>query len=191
MTGLSIEKKRRLAGQLNLFELDDVGYNLYKDELPRVEEYRLRQLLSLEKEVLGVYVTGHPLSEYSAALEKEARYKSVDFAASLNSDSPNGDTPNGDGDNAPSRLKDNEQVRYGGLIAHKTVKYGRQSGKPMAFLTVEDMTGSVEVIIFPDLYERIKPKLENDAVVVVTGRASVREDEDAKIVASDIRVIRE
>jgi DNA polymerase-3 subunit alpha len=176
MAGLASEKKRNLAGQLNLFELDSVGYNLYKDELPRVEEYPLRDLLSMEKEVLGVYVTGHPLSEYSNILERETKQKSGDFSASP-------------GEGISVRLKDNDQVRYGGLISQKTIKYGRQSGKPMAFLTVEDMTGSVEVVVFTDLYEKKKEKLETDAVVIVTGRASVREDEDAKIVASDVRFV--
>jgi len=148
--------------------------NLYMDDLPHLEEYSLRELLSFEKDVLGIYLSGHPLSEYQMVLSNYVNTSSVDFLNT--SDMP---------------MQDDAYVCYGGLITGKTVKYTRSAGKAMAFISIEDMYGAVEVIVFSQLYEKLSSSLTEERVVLVTGRASVREDEDTKIIANEIRFFEE
>ncbi|MDR2650630.1 MAG: DNA polymerase III subunit alpha [Clostridiales bacterium] len=174
LSGVTQSKRRNIEGQLNLFEMDDVSGGVYNDALPDLKEFTLKELLANEKEVLGIYVSGHPLTEYQAVLSNYVNTSSVDF---LNGDA----TP----------IQDGVYVCYGGMITGKTVKYTKNAGKAMAFITVEDMYGSVEVIVFSRLYESLSSKLKEDRVVAVTGRASAREDEDAKIVADEIRFFEE
>jgi DNA polymerase-3 subunit alpha len=169
MSGVTQKKRRNIEGQLNLFEMDE-GADLYKDELPRLEEYSLKELLAYEKEVLGVYVSGNPLSEYTAVLNKYVNIASVDFLA--------------DNDAPPA---DNSEIVYGGMISAKTVKYTKTSGKAMAFLTVEDMYGAVEVVVFSKLYENYSSRLAEGAVILVSGRVSIKEEENGKIVANSIK----
>ena len=173
LTSVAKGKRQNIEGQLSLFETDGMD-SLYTDDLPRLEEYSVKELLAYEKEVLGIYVSGHPLSEYQAVLSNYVNTASVDFLS-------DNDVP----------IQDGAYVCYGGLITGKTVKYTKNSGKAMAFLTVEDMYGTVEVIVFSQLYESISNKLKEDSVIIVTGRSSVREDEDAKIVANEIRFFEE
>ena len=171
LSGITQSKRRNIEGQMSLFEMDGGSDgSLYMDDLPRLEEYSIRELLTYEKEVLGIYVSGHPLSEYQDTLRKYVSTSSVDFLS-------DNDTP----------IQDGSTVSYGGMITGKTVKYTKNAGKAMAFISVEDMFGAVEVIAFSQIYENLSSKLKEDRVVVVTGRASVREDEDAKIVANEIR----
>ncbi|MDR1560718.1 MAG: DNA polymerase III subunit alpha [Clostridiales bacterium] len=170
LSGVAQSKKRNIEGQLNLFEMDGVSDSIYSDALPKLKEFSDRELLANEKEVLGIYVSGHPLSEYQAVLSNYANTTSVDFLSA--NDSP---------------IQDGAYVCYGGMITGKTVKYTKNAGKAMAFITVEDMYGSVEVIVFSQLYESLSSKLKEERVVVVTGRASAREDEDGKILANEVR----
>jgi DNA polymerase-3 subunit alpha len=187
LDGINGSKKRNIVGQISLFELDETGFDIYKDELPRIEEYSNRQLLAYEKEVLGVYVSGHPLSEFSDKFEGSVKNFSYHFTQQNETTSK--DSMLKDSMLKDFMLKDNEFVSYGGMISSKTVKYTRNGGKAMAFLTVEDMYGSVEVIVFSQLYEKFSSRLSEDAVIIVSGKASVREDEDIKIVANDINFL--
>jgi len=175
LSGAANKKRRSAEGQLSLFEMDGgLADSLYTDDLPPMEEYSTRELLAYEKEVLGIYVSGHPLSEYQAGLAGYVNATSVNFM-----------------EGGETAQRDGAYVSYGGMITGKTVKYTKNAGKAMAFITVEDMYGSVEVIVFSQLYEGLSAKLKEDSVVVVTGRVSAREDEDAKIVANEIRFYEE
>ncbi|MDR1537020.1 MAG: DNA polymerase III subunit alpha [Clostridiales bacterium] len=171
MDGALLLKKKNIEGQLNLFDLDSSGF-ANKDDLPEATEYPLRELLNYEKQVLGIYVSGHPLSEYAPVLSKHVNAVSTDFMAVS-------------GDDA-SKLHEGQDVKYGGIVSTKSVKYTKTKGEAMAFLAVEDLYGTVEVIVFPQLYAAHNQRLAEDSIIVVKGRVSSKEDEDAKITANDI-----
>ena len=163
LNGIGHSKKKNVEGQLNLFELtEDISQD--RDILPEVAEYSTKMLLALEKEVLGIYVSGHPLSSYQHFLGNFASTSSLDFKANA---------------------ADDQQVVFGGIIVHNSIKYTK-SNKPMSFLTVEDLYGAVEVVVFPQTYEKYWGRLEPDNVIIIKGRASLKEEEDAKIICNEI-----
>ena len=166
------QKKNSLAGQMSLFDLvsDDVKKE-YQIHYPDVGEYSKEELLGYEKEVLGIYLSGHPMEEYMAKWKKNVTASAGDFLL----DEETGET----------KAKDNEKVIVGGMIAEKTVKYTKNN-QAMAFITIEDITGTVEVIIFPKIYERFSAFLNEDAKIFVTGRAQIDDERDGKIICDRI-----
>jgi len=174
ISGQQIIKKSVLDGQMSLFDFADTEEESFEaDVLPNLGELPKRLLLANEKDMLGIYVSGHPLSDYEEMLRKYTNYTSLDFVAREEDENMHG-------------VEDGQQVKYGGLITGKSVKYTKADSKPFCFLTVEDMYGSVEVAVFNKLYEKVGYKLANDQVIIIQGKASVREDEDAKIIAQDM-----
>jgi DNA polymerase-3 subunit alpha len=172
MNGMSMVRKKTLEGQMNLFDMEGEEAAPVTDELPPLAELPARLMLNNEKEVLGVYVSGHPLSDYEEALHLYTIHNSLDFR--------------NDSESGENRLADGDNTKYGGMITEKSVKYTRTSNKAMAFITVEDLYGPVEVVVFSNLYEKYGSRLQPDQVVAIQGRVSAREDEDAKIIANDI-----
>jgi DNA polymerase-3 subunit alpha len=164
--GIANARKRSFEGQMNLFEMEGREMYTSTDDLPDIAEMDLRNLLNSEKEALGLYISGHPLTAYEEVLNRYADTNSLALA---------------------SEKKDRQKAAYGGMITGRSVKYTRTSQKPMAFITVEDLYGPGEVIVFSQLYERCGPRLQADQVVIVEGQVSLREDEDAKLIADDIR----
>jgi DNA polymerase-3 subunit alpha len=177
MNGMSQSRKRTLEGQMNLFDLSgDTEHNTV-DDLPDIGEVATDVRLSGEKEVLGVYISGHPLQDYEDVLKQYTAYTSMDFRAESLQENALAGKP---------RLKDGASVTYGGMVMEKAVKYTKANNRAMAFLTVEDSYGPVEVIVFSNLYEKYGGRLQNEQVIVIQGKVSLREDEDAKIIANDI-----
>lgn len=166
------DRKNNMAGQLSLFDIveeeEKEGLAL---KLPDVGEYPKEMKLAFEKEVLGIYVSGHPLEEYEAAWRKKISNTTADFAY--------------DEEAQGVRVKDGAKAVIGGLIAGKTIKYTKDN-KIMAFLTIEDLVGTVEVIVFPKTYEQSASFLTEDAKVFVQGRISVEEDKDGKLICEKI-----
>jgi len=166
------DKKNNMAGQLSLF---DIAGEEEKEEfdlrMPDVGEYDKEMKLAFEKEVLGIYVSGHPMEEYREIWENNVTNNTNDFAL--------------DEDTNSVRVGDREQAVIGGMIAGKNVKYTKND-QMMAFLTLEDMVGSVEVIVFPKSYEQYGSVLLEDAKIFVRGRTSVEEDKDAKLICEEI-----
>jgi len=140
-------------------------------KLPDVGEYTKETMLAFEKEVLGIYVSGHPLEEYEALWRKNISVTTMDFVL--------------DEETQQTRVKDGENVIIGGMIADKKIKYTKND-KVMAFLTIEDLLGTVEVIVFPKDYEKNSAKLVEDNKVFISGRVSVEEDRDGKLVCEKI-----
>lgn len=166
------DKKSNLAGQMSLFDLvgeeDKASYEI---QMPNVGEYDKELLLAFEKEVLGIYVSGHPLEEYTGILEKHATAKTSDFLWN---------------DELQSAIaNDGDKVTIGGMISDKKIKYTKND-KIMAFLQVEDLMGSVEVIVFPRDYEKNASKLVEDNKVFVTGRVSGEDEKDSKLICESI-----
>ena len=172
MDNINSEKKNSMAGQMTLFDIaSDEDKKDFEIRLPDVEEYEKEVLLGFEKEVLGVYISGHPLEEYVDKLKKNTTAVTTDFVL--------------DEETGEAKLRDNAKVTVGGMIVDKTIKYTK-TNKAMAFITLEDLVGTVEVIIFPKDFERYHDKLETDAKIFVQGHASMEEDKNGKIICERI-----
>lgn len=166
------EKKSNLAGQMSLFDFADKDEKQeYDFHYPDVEEYSKEELLAFEKEVLGIYVSGHPLDDYKEKISKNVTGYSYDFIV--------------DEETGKTKVEDGSLYVIGGMITSKTVKTTRNNGI-MAFITLEDLFGSVEVIIFPKDFEKYKSILEIDNKVFIRGRATTEEDKDAKLICQEI-----
>lgn len=175
MEDVAREHKDNLAGQMSLFDLGDEDLAAGKEiPFPNVVEYEPEELLAMEKEVLGIYISGHPLQNYADLMEKNCTHNSADFL------------PEAEGENTGMpRVQEGENVIIGGIIETKTVKTTKMNTL-MAFLTLEDMYGTVEVIVFPKDYERRKDLLEEGAKVFVCGRAQVEEERGGKVICQNI-----
>ena len=142
-----------------------------EEKLPDVGEYDKEMILGFEKEVLGVYISGHPLEEYIPVMKQSITRTTTDFAVA-------------EGEKA-SVVRDNEVAVIGGMIVDKTVKVTRTNSM-MAFITLEDLVGTVEVIVFPKDYENYRSYLEEDRKVFIKGRVTVEEDKPAKLICQKI-----
>lgn len=169
---VNAEKKKSMTGQMSLF--DFVGEEEKQDfdvKYPDVGEYDKETLLAFEKEVLGVYISGHPLEEFEAQWRKSVTAVTTDFET--------------DDELGTSRVSDGQVVIVGGMITAKTVKTTKNN-QMMAFITLEDLLGTVEIIVFPRDYEKYRPLLCEDAKIYVRGRVSASEDQQAKLICEKI-----
>ncbi len=172
MDGITQDRKNNMAGQISLFDLAAEEEKMdYRVSLPDVGEYSREMKLAFEKEVLGIYISGHPLEEYREIWKKHITNTTADFML--------------DEDTGECRVEDNARVTIGGMITEKKIKYTKNE-KVMAFLQVEDLVGSVEVIVFPRDYERYGSAIMEDSKVFIKGRVSVEEDKDAKLICEQI-----
>lgn len=162
------EKKENISGQMSLFDFfSEEEKKEYEIQYPDVGEFEQSQKLAFEKEVLGIYVSGHPLQDYMSSMEKQITARSTDFE-------PYEET-------GLAVVKDGRHYIVGGLISNVTVKLTK-TNQNMAFVTLEDLYGTVEVILFPRDYQKYRDLLVMDTGVYVRGRASVSE-ETGKLVA--------
>lgn len=169
------EKKDNTEGQLSLFELGDEELaEADRITYPEVGEFEKEEFLNYEKEMLGIYVSGHPLEEYLALLEKNCTNTSRDFVLE-----------NEEEELGMTRLRDGDTVIIGGIISEKTIKVTKNN-TVMAFITVEDLYGTVEVLIFPRDYEKNKMLLEKDSKVFVRGRVTVEEERGGKLICQQL-----
>ncbi len=165
------DKKKSITGQMSLFDLvPEEEKSAYEISLPNVEEYSREELLAFEKEVLGIYVSGHPLEEYEEKWSKNITAQTRDFV------------PDEEG---KTTVADNEPVIIGGMITNITIK-PTKTGKTMAFLTLEDLVGTIEVIVFPNIFERQRYMIQNDAKVFIKGKVSLGDDEQGKVICDRI-----
>ena len=166
------DKKNNMAGQLSLFDIADESQKEDFDvKLPDVGEYSKEMLLAFEKEVLGVYISGHPLEEQEELWRKGITNTTADFVINEEIGEP--------------AVRDNMPAIIGGIIVDKKIKYTKND-KIMAFLQIEDLVGSVEVIVFPRDYEKNSDKLLEDNKVFVRGRVSLEEERDGKLICEKI-----
>ena len=169
---IAADKKKSLTGQMTLFDFggEEVKKE-YEYNLPEVSEYNKEQLLAFEKEVLGIYVSGHPLEAYENRINKNVTAYSSAFIPEEETNKP--------------RVTDGNTEMIGGMVTSKTIKTTRNNSM-MAFITIEDLFGVVEVIIFPKDYEKFKTFIEPDQKIFVRGKVSVEEDKPAKLICQDI-----
>jgi len=165
---VAAERKSELSGQMSLFDFfepETVKRN--EEELPRLDDYSPEEILAFEKEVLGLYVSGHPLERYSSRLEKNITATTLDFNT-------------GEEDEEP-KVKDDQECIIGGIVLNRLQKSTR-TGSMMAFLTVDDGYGSVEVLVFPKDYSKYKAICDVDSKVLIKGRVTVEEERGAKLI---------
>ena len=166
-------KKNNIQGQMSLFDFaNDEQKEDLKISLPDAEEFDKEIKLALEKELMGVYVSGHPLDDYIGLLEKNITAKASSFIV--------------DEETGQASVTDDSVVVVGGMISGVTIKYTKQS-KAMAFINLEDLTGTVEVVIFPNSYEKARSLISEGNKVFIQGRVQVEEEKDAKLICQDIK----
>ena len=173
MDQVSHDKKNNMAGQMSIFDLveDPEEKAAFDVQMPDVGEYPKDILLNFEKDVLGIYLSGHPLEEVQKTWESGITNKTSDFVLDEETDT--------------CVIKDNANAVIGGIVAAKTIKYTRND-KIMAFITLEDLVGSTEVIVFPREFEKYGPLLNEEQKIFVKGHASCEEEKDAKLMCEAI-----
>ena len=172
---ISRNKKQSMAGQLSLFDIaSEEDKKEFEIRMPNVEEYDKETILAYEKEVLGIYLSGHPLERYRNMMEKMISARTIDFQ------------PTDEDEEDENHVRDNQKVIIGGMIVEKNIKYTK-TNKVMAFLTVEDLLGTVEVMVFPRDYEKWQNMINEDARVFIQGRVSAEEDKASKLILEKVR----
>ncbi len=179
--------KKGFDGQVSMFDLgtqeqkEDMQEKKYTFE--EHEEMSSKDLLSMEKEMLGIYISGHPLEKYRELIEKETTINSIDLRQIEEQSYTNIETEN---ITEKSKFKDGQRVKYAGIITSIKKKYTKNN-KIMAFVTVEDLYGTAEFIVFESTYMNCKSSLVEENIVIIDGRLSIREDDTPTIIASEIK----
>ena len=166
------ERKYSMTGQLSLFDIvSDDQKSEFDIPLPDVGEYEKETKLAFEKEVLGVYLSGHPLEDYEEKWRKNISRTTLDFQL--------------DDETGRTKVHDGAKEIVGGMITNKTIKYTK-TNKVMAFITLEDLVGSVEVVIFPRDFEKNQMYLNEEAKVFIKGRVSEEDDAPSKLICEQV-----
>ena len=166
------EKKYAMSGQMTLFDLvGEEEKDQFEIKLPDVGEYARENKLAFEKEVLGIYISGHPLDDYEEMWKKNISATTLDFQP--------------DEESGRSKVHDGARETVGGMITDKTVKHTK-TNQMMAFVTVEDLLGTVEIVVFPRDYERNRALLETDQKVFIKGRVSEEDERPSKLICERV-----
>ena len=172
MERITKDRKSNLAGQITLFDIaDDSQKEEFDIRMPDVGEYPKEMVLAFEKEVLGIYLSGHPLESDQELWQKHITNTTGDFAL--------------DEETGSARVEDQARVVVGGMIADRSIKYTKND-KVMAFLNLEDLVGNMEIVVFPKDYERYGSMLVEEARVFIKGRASMEEEKDGKLICEQV-----
>ena len=172
MDRIQHDKKNNMAGQMSLFDIvSEDQKEDFEVKMPDVGEYSKEMKLAFEKEVLGIYISGHPLEEYQEMWRRNITNTTADFMM--------------DEESGEVAARDGRIVTIGGMIAEKKIKYTKNE-RVMAFLQVEDLLGSIEVIVFPGQYEKFGKEIEEDNKVFIRGRVSLEEEKDGKLICEQI-----
>ena len=164
--------KDSMTGQMSLFDFAaEEDKKAFEIRIPDVAEYTKEELLGYEKEILGVYVSGHPLDEYTGMVNKYITNVSSDFEV--------------DDELGETKARDGAIATIGGLITEKTIKTTKK-GQLMAFLTVEDVVGTVEVVVFPNSFTANRVVIDHAEKVFVTGKVQANVDENAKLICDKV-----
>ncbi len=172
LNSINNEKKNTIEGQISLFDMEN-GQNadISRFTLPDISELDREILLSYEKQATGVYINGHPLDKYVGFIDKYSTCSTSDFIYHEEMGSSN--------------LKQDENISLCGILRSKSIKYTKKN-QIMAFISVEDLEGTVDVIIFPKVYEKCSHFLNDDSKIVIKGKVSLEESKDSKIIADGI-----
>lgn len=172
INGIHSDRKRNIEGQASLF--DSISKNETKDNLPNLKEFPQNILLTMEKEMLGIYVSGHPLEPYKEKVEKFSTMNTIDILSSQNPES-----------GGLSKIRDGSKIKLAGIIVSKKNKITKNNNM-MAFITIEDLVGSIECIVFPMTYEKYNKYINEDEIVVIEGKLSLSEVDEPKLIVEKI-----
>lgn len=171
MDSVGNERKQSIDGQMSLFDImDEDNKAEFEISMPDVEEYDRETMLAFEKEVIGVYVSGHPLEDYAENMEKQVTSYSKDFMHD---------------EEGHAVVSDGQRAVIGGMISEINVKITKK-GQHMAFLSLEDLFGNVEVVVFPNTFERYRNLLKEDNKVYICGKVDIAEEAQGKLVSDKI-----
>ncbi len=182
LDGISQNRKKNMDGQLSIFDMMSEPQELLQEDFPDIKEYPANALLSMEKEMLGLYVSGHPLSEYQNILERNVNLYSSEMYVDSDENSSEMEI-------SSKKLQDSMRVTVGGIVVSKKTK-ATKNNNLMAFIGLEDLFGAMEIIIFPTVYEKFSQLLQQESIIIINGRLSVREDEQPKIIAEEVLPIK-
>ena len=167
------DKKNSFAGQMSLFDIvSEEDKKDFEIRMPNVEEYDPEMILAFEKDVLGIYLSGHPLERYRGMMEKMITSRTTDFQP--------------DEESGMQKVYDGQKAIVGGMITDKTIKYTK-TNKVMAFLTLEDLVGTVEIVVFPRDYEKWQNYIGEEAKVFIQGRVNAEDDKPSKMILEKVR----
>ncbi|WP_270670388.1 DNA polymerase III subunit alpha [Paraclostridium bifermentans] len=178
LESISMDRKKNLAGQVSLFDGFEMDESINNDiqsmyTLPHVKELEEKERLYLEKEVLGMYVSGHPLSQYKDEIKRNTTINNAEL--------------NEIKDDYITYLNLNErEVTMGGIVINKTIRTTKRNDL-MAIIELEDLFGVIEVIVFPQVLQKYNTIIQEDKIIYIDGRLSIKEDENAKLIAREIR----
>jgi DNA polymerase III subunit alpha len=177
LEGMHNDKKKNIEGQLNLFSDFTENLDFLEVKYPTIKEFEKKYLLAMEKEMTGLYLSGHPLEEFEETLKLQTNTRISEIVSSESLE-----------EGAPvqtARIRDGDRVIIGGMISEVTKKVTKTKDM-MAFIRIEDMYGGVEVIIFPKVLKVYNHLIQEDAVIKISGRVSIREDEPPKILCETL-----
>ena len=176
-------RKKHMEGQLSIFDMMPEKEEALVEEYPDIEEYPQKVLLAMEKEMLGLFVSGHPLSEYQKILKENVSLYSIDLIHSGEDQVMEEGLTN-------TKLSDNMRVIVGGIVTSRKTKTTK-SNSLMAFIALEDLFGTMELIVFPTIFEKFSYLLETENIIAVKGRISIKEDEQPKIICEEVVPIKD
>lgn len=174
-SGISLSRKNNIQGQIDLFAFGGEEVVEDKDHLPDIPEFDSKELLNYEKEVMGIYLSGHPLDKVRGSLEEYITLTSDELMTSQ------------EDEETEETIYDGKRVVVGGILIEKKVIFTKQN-KKMAFLTLEDIRGTMEIVVFPNSFEQFSCFAE-DSVFVIKGRVSIKEETNAVILAEEITTL--
>lgn len=178
MDSVASDKKRNIDGQISLFGMVDESIREPEVIYPDINEFAKNNLLSMEKEMTGLYISGHPLDEYEKSLKMMTSTTIETIFQSYES------IMDGLGEDE-HLIQDNQRVILGGILAEVNQKVTRNNSI-MAFLKLEDLTGVIEVVVFPKTLEKTRNLINLDSMVIIKGRVSIKEDEEPKLICESI-----
>ena len=173
LDNINADKKKSIEGQMSFFDVvSDDEKTQFEITLPSLPEYDKETLLEFEKEALNIYVSGHPLEEYTDIMDANVTNVTTDLIV----DEATGEC----------KVNDGAHVIIGGLVAEKSIKYTKNN-QPMAFITIEDLVGQAEVIVFPNIYSESSMLLDEESKILIYGRVDVSDDRGSKIICEAIK----
>ena len=185
LDNISSDKRRNIDGQISLFAAEELKNP--EVNYPNIKEFNKRNLLAMEKEMTGLYITGHPLDDYvqSLKLQTTNEISKIFLVHETLDETLSSDIGEVAIFNNQDTLQDNDRVILGGILAAVNQKVTRNNSI-MAFLKLEDLTGTIEVIVFPKTLEKVKELCVTDSLVIINGRLSLKEDEPPKLICESI-----
>ncbi|MCL2854828.1 MAG: DNA polymerase III subunit alpha [Defluviitaleaceae bacterium] len=182
INAVNTNRRFNMSGQISLMDMSSQSdTDAFADQLPDLPEFSTEKLLADEKEVLGIYVSGHPILAYEDQMKPHITAYSRDFMQ--------GDEGSHEDEEQEQTLHDGQRVVVGGLITHKKVTYTRKNATAMCFMTIEDIYGYLEVIVFPAAFATLAGQLHEGRAVIIEGKVSAREEQASSVICENLRFL--